>query len=130
MLRIVHRIKSLNSLTMSMCVDQAQYVTFKGQTWNKWFLQRFSWTKKWLVFKNSWTLEVRWLSMWCILVMVMAGSRFTSGVWLCALLLESTHVTFTSSFIFSLKSLANMSNPCVYVKCTFYKLHKHTCWSR
>jgi hypothetical protein len=41
MLRIVHRIKSLNSLTMSMFVDQAQYVTFKGQTWNKWFLQRF-----------------------------------------------------------------------------------------
>jgi len=46
MLQIVHRIKSLNSLTMSMFVDQAQYVTFKGQAWNKWVSTKIFLNKK------------------------------------------------------------------------------------
>jgi hypothetical protein len=58
--------------------------------------------------------------MWCILVMVMAGSRFTSGVWLCALLLESTHVTFNLFIHLIWKAEANIS------MCRLYVLSAHS----
>jgi hypothetical protein len=132
MLQIVHRIRSLNSLTMSMFVDQAQYVTFKGHKLGTNGFWKDCLNQKWLVLKfhelwrvDNWVCNAFWL-------FVMAGSRFTSGVWLCALLLESTHVTFTSSFIWFEK--LSKINPCVVYmfKCTFYKLlpHKDTCWCK